>query len=71
LPMPHRAQIRKFLAHHRGYHCEECLAEQLHCSIDEIRSSLGEREAMNVATFYRFCQSCLSEKAVYRLRASA
>jgi len=69
--MPQRAQIRKFLANHRGYYCEECLAERLRCSIDEIRYGLGGREAMSIAVVYRFCQGCLSEKPVYGLRASA
>lgn len=69
--MAHHVQIRKFLVRHRGYHCEECLADQLRCSIDEIRHALGGRESMDIAIFYRFCQSCLSEKAVYGLRASA
>jgi hypothetical protein len=63
--------VRKFLVRHRGYHCEECLAEQFRCSVDEIRDALGWRESMDIAIFYGFCQGCLSEKAVYGVRACA
>ena len=63
--------VRKFLVRHRGYHCEECLAEQLGRSVDDIRHALGGRESMDIAILYRFCQSCLSEKAVYGVRACA
>ncbi len=63
--------IRKFLATHRGYYCEGCLAEQLNLSVDDIRRSLGSRERADVAVTYKICQSCLSEKGVLGLRTSA
>ena len=34
--MPYYPAIRSFLSNHRGYYCEECLADRLNLSIDEI-----------------------------------
>src|SRR5262245_40913348 len=65
----HYLAIWKFLATHRGYYCEECLAEQLNLSADDVRRSLRHRA--DVALRYTICQRCLSEKSVLGLRRSA
>ena len=69
--MPYYPAIRSFLSNHRGYYCEECLADRLNLSIDEIRRSVGQRTLADVSIAYRICQSCLDEKAVFALRKSA
>jgi len=67
--MPHYLAIWKFLATHGGYFCEECLAEQLTLSTDDVRRSLRHRTDVTIR--YAICQRCLSEKSVLGLRRSA
>ena len=62
------AVIRKFLAKHRGYYCEACLARQLRVAVDDIRRSIGEPEPPDLTTTYRMCQACSSEQRVIGLR---
>jgi hypothetical protein len=63
--------IWKFLATHRGYYCEGCLAEQLNLSVEDLRQCLSHRELADIAITYRVCQSCLAEKRVVGQRRSA
>jgi hypothetical protein len=69
--MSHYSAIRSFLSNHHGYYCEECLADRLNLSDDEIRRSLGRRTLAEMTMAYRICQSCLNERAVFALRMSA
>jgi hypothetical protein len=69
--MPYYPALRHFLATHQGYYCVECLAARLNLSEDEVRRSVTKRTLSQVAIAYRICQSCLEEKAVFALRASA
>jgi hypothetical protein len=63
--------IRAFLSNHHGYCCAECLAVRLDLSANDIRRSVGQRTSAEVTLAYKICQSCLDEKAVFALRASA
>jgi hypothetical protein len=69
--MLHYPAIRAFLSNHHGYYCAECLAARLNLSANEIRRSVGQRTLAEVTIAYKVCQSCLEEKAVFALRASA
>ena len=69
--MPQYRAIRRFLSHHHGYYCEECLAARLNLSLGAIRRSVGQRTLADVTIAYRICQSCLHEKGVFALRRSA
>ena len=69
--MPCYPAIRHFLANHRGYYCADCLAARLNVSADQVRLSVGRRTFAEITTTYRICQTCLEEKAVFALRASA
>ena len=62
------AVIRRFLAKHRGYYCEACLARKLRVAVDDIRQSVGELERSDITTAYRMCQECLAERRVVGLR---
>lgn len=69
--MRHYPAIRHFLFDHHGYYCVDCLAARLNLSTDEIRRSVGHGTLAEVTIAYRICQSCLDEKGVFALRASA
>jgi len=69
--MPCYPAIRHFLANHRGYYCADCLATSLNLSTDQVRRSVGQRMFAEIAATHRICRSCLTEKAVFALRASA
>jgi len=62
------AVIRKFLAKHRGYYCEACLARQLRVAVEDVRRTADELERPDIITTYRMCQECLSERRVLGLR---
>jgi hypothetical protein len=47
---PYRADQE--LSLHHGYYCEECLADRLNLSEDEIRRSLGQRTFAEVTMAY-------------------
>jgi len=55
--MAHYVAIWKFLATHRGYYFEGCLAEQLNLSADDVSRILRHRA--DVALRYAICQTCL------------
>ena len=69
--MRHYPAIRHFLAHHAGQYCADCLATRLDLPADQVRRSVSQRTFAEITITYRICQSCLEEKAVFALRASA
>lgn len=54
----------KFLVRQGGYYCEECLAERVGVSVDEIR----RRPSSDFVALYRLCHGCHCERRVIALR---